>query len=113
MTMKIVSSLLAACVALAGAAAFAHAGQEPRVVRTSTTYSCGASNKGECAFLLYSSDCREGEVRNGAPSLTCTHAVFAQFTLKPGEAKHFPDIPPGIKQCQAKNGRLVFPDCMR
>jgi hypothetical protein len=111
--MNIVSSLLAAGLLLATASAIAQTAQQPRVVRTSSTYSCGASPQGECAFLLYTSDCREGEARNGAPSLVCTHALFARFTLKPGESKHFADLPPGVKQCQAQNGKLVFPDCMR
>jgi len=113
MTMKTISSLLAACLALASASAFAQTGQQPRVVRTSSTYTCGTSPLGECAFLLYTSDCREGEVKNGAPSLVCTHALFAQFKLKNGESKHFADMPPGVKQCEAKNGKLVFPGCMR
>jgi len=111
--MKSMSSLLAAGLALASASADAQIDQQPRVVRTSSTYTCGASPLGECAFLLYTSDCREAEAKNGAPTLVCTHALFAQFKLKNGESKHFADMPPGVKQCQAQNGKLVFPDCMR
>lgn len=111
--MKIILSLLAAGLALATATAVAEVGQQPRVARTSSTYTCGGSPLGECAFVLYTSDCREGPLKNGAPTLECIHALFAQFKLKNGESKHFPDLPPGVKQCQPREGKLVFPDCMR
>lgn len=80
---------------------------------TTSTYSCGASPAGACAFLLYTSTCRETGVRNGHPSLVCNHEVFAAFTLKPGESKTFDRLPAGVKQCRPRNGKLVFPDCMR
>ncbi|MCC2958106.1 hypothetical protein LK542_21005 [Massilia sp. IC2-477] len=106
------SFMLAAFLALAGATASA----QPTMQlggRTTATYSCGAGLLGECAFLLYASDCKEAAVKNGSPSLVCTHAVFAEFKLKNGESKTFTDLPPNVKQCQARNGKLSFPDCMR
>ncbi|CAN7569742.1 hypothetical protein [Massilia sp. LjRoot122] len=110
---------LRACLALAlalpamiASAQTAQQPQQPRVIRITTTYSCGSSPAGQCPFLLYTSDCKEAGARNGHPSLVCTHEVFAEFSLKPGESKTFDRIPPGVKQCQPRNGRLVFPDCM-
>lgn len=102
-------------LALTLGASFASAqpAKQPVVVRTTSTYSCGTGPGGECAFLLYTSDCKEAGVRNGYPALVCTHEVFAEFTLKEGESKTFDRMPPGVKQCQPRNGKLVFPDCMR
>lgn len=103
------TSILASSLAIAQPA-------QPRqaiVIRTTSTYSCGSSPAGECRFLLYTSDCREAGIRNGHPSLACTHEVFAEFSLKPGESKTFDRMPPGVKQCQPRNGRLVFPGCMQ
>ena len=91
----------------------AQTARQPIVVRTTTTYSCGSSPAGGCPFLLYTSDCKETGVRNGHPVLACTHEVFADFSLKPGESKTFDPIPPHVKQCQPRNGRLVFPECMQ
>lgn len=86
--------------------------KQPLLVRTSASYSCGAGPSSGCPFLLYTSDCKEGAVKNGYPSLVCTHEVFAEFTLKPGESKKFDSLPPNVKQCQPRNGRLAFPECM-
>ena len=105
--------ILAAILALSTAAASAEPVQLAGSTRTTSTYSCGAGLFGECPFLLYTSDCKEAPARNGHPSLVCTHAVFAEFKLKNGESKTFKDIPPNVKQCQPRNGKLSFPDCLR
>jgi hypothetical protein len=104
---------LALVLGFATFAAGAQPARQPMVVRTTATYSCGSSPAGGCAFLLYTSDCKEAGVKNGHPSLLCTHEVFAEFRLKPGESKTFDSMPPGVKQCQPRNGRLVFPECMQ
>lgn len=79
-------------------AAGAQTARQPIAVRTKTTYSCGSSPAGGCAFLPYTSDCKEVGARNGHPVLACTHEVFADFSLKPGESKTFDPIPPNVKQ---------------
>lgn len=104
---------LALALIIAAAMASAQPPQQSRAPRTTVTYKCGASPAGACPFLLYTSDCKEAGVRNGYPSLVCTHEVFAEFSLKPGQSKTFDQLPPGVKQCQARNGKLAFPDCMR
>ena len=110
------SIFLAAVLALSASLAGAQPAkpiQPASVSRTTSTYTCNGSPLGECAFLLYASDCKEAGVRNGSPSLVCTHSLFAEFTLKTGETKTFQDLPAGVKQCQPRDGKLAFPDCMR
>ncbi len=107
------SLFLAAVLVLCAAAASAQPIQQAGAGRTTSTYSCGAGLLGECPFLLYTSDCKEAPARNGQPSLVCTHTVFAEFKLKNGESKTFNDMPPNVKQCQPRNGKLSFPDCLR
>lgn len=105
---------LALALALAATIAAAEPARQPSQGRSTTTYSCGASPAGACSYLLYTSDCKDGAVKNGHPALVCTHEVFAEFSLKPGESKTFDRLPPGVKQCQPrKGGLLVFADCMR
>ena len=104
---------LALAMAFTASIATAQPAKQPLVVRTTSTYSCGSSPAGECAFLLYTSDCKEAGLKNGYPSVLCTHEVFAEFRLKPGESKTFDRMPSGVKQCQPRNGRLVFPECMQ
>jgi len=112
-TMPPASYVLALSLGFATFAASAQSDKLQAGGRTTSTYSCGASPQGACSFLLYTSDCKEAGVRNGHPSLVCTHEVFAAFTLKPGESKTFDRMPAGVKQCQPKGDRLVFPECMR
>lgn len=107
------SFVLSAALASAAAIAGGEPARQPPQGRTTTTYSCGASPAGACSYLLYTSDCKEGAVKNGYPALVCTHEVFAEFSLKPGESKTFDRLPPGVKQCQLPKGRKVFADCMR
>lgn len=113
------NATLPVCLALALSLAAPLAAAQPAqprqaaVVRTTTTYSCGSSPSGGCDFLLYSSDCKEAGVKNGHPALACTHEVYAEFRLKPGESKTFERMPAGVKQCQPRNGRLAFPECMQ
>lgn len=106
------SFVLAAVLALTDSAS-AQQARPTGGTRTTSTYSCAASPMGQCAFLLYTSDCKEGPLTNGHPTLVCKHAVVANFMLKPGESKTFQDLPPNTKQCQPRNGKLAFPDCMR
>ncbi len=106
-------AFLALGITCAAFAAGAQPAPQALVVRTTTTYGCSSSESGECRFILYSVDCREGAARDGHPPPGCTYALFAEFSLKVGESKTFDPIPPNVKQCQPRNGRLVFPDCTR
>ncbi len=107
---------LALALGFAAAAVNAQQAQQPRqafVLRTASTYTCQQSPAAPCQFLLYHTDCKEAGVKNGYPALACSVAVFAEFSLKPGESKTFDPIPHNVKQCQPRNGRLVFPECMQ
>jgi hypothetical protein len=106
-------AFLALVLTCAAFAAGAQPAPQPLLARTTTTYGCSSSESGECRFILYTSDCRKGGARDAHPSVGCTYALFAEFSLKVGESKTFDPIPPNVKQCQPRNGRLVFPDCAR
>ncbi|MEH6434494.1 hypothetical protein [Massilia sp. DD77] len=106
----------------AAAASLALAMHGPALAETSRTtttvgddgsYRCDASPSGECFFLLYGSDCKDGPARNGAPTLECTHFLVREFTLKAGESRKFDDLPAKVEMCITFNGKLRFPDCKR
>lgn len=87
--------------------------QPAQSARTAVTYYCSASSHGECKYILYRSDCKDGPANNGHPSLVCTHTVVAQFSLKAGESKSFRDLPPNTTVCNPHEGRSAFRDCIR
>lgn len=68
----------------------AQAGPAKPVKKTSAEYRCDSSSSGECAFLLYSSTCTAGPLKNGYPSLLCTNEFVAEFSLKVGESSDKP-----------------------
>ena len=89
--------------------------QPPPVVakQSSPTYRCDSSAVGECVFLLYSSACTVGPVKNEHPVLLCTHEFVTEFSLKVGESRVMEGLPANTKQCIAPNGKPSFPDCAR
>jgi hypothetical protein len=81
---------------------------------TSRTMSCGSQVDGECSYLLYSSDCNEGNPKNGHRVLVCTHEVISEFSLKPGESRSFTNLAGNVKQCSSlPKEKPKFPDCMQ
>ena len=84
------------------------------VTEGTSTFRCGGSPSGECAFLLYSSECHEGSLKNGHPVLVCTHELISEFSLKVGESKTFNNLPANVKKCESRpNVKPKFPDCVR
>jgi hypothetical protein len=86
----------------------------PIVKASSMTFRCDSSASGECAFLLYSSECKEGGLKNDHPVLLCTHEFLSEFSLKAGQSKAINNLPPNVKQCNLPpNVKPKFPDCVR
>jgi hypothetical protein len=86
----------------------------PIVKASSMTFRCDSSASGECAFLLYTSECKEGGLKNDHPVLLCTHEFLTEFTLKAGESKAINKLPPNVRQCNLPpNVKPKFPDCVR
>lgn len=113
-TQKVAILLLSLVAATGSAVAFSQAPTTPVVKKNSATYRCDSSPSGECAFLLYSSTCTDGPLKNGHPVLLCTHEFFSEFSLKVGESRVLENLPPIIKQCSAPpNSKPKFPDCVR
>ncbi|WP_281913996.1 hypothetical protein [Massilia varians] len=116
--MKIVRNaalfLLTSAAVMASPVVLAQAGSTPVIKKTSATYRCDRSPSGECAFLLYSSTCLDGPLKNGHAVLLCTHEFLAEFSLKVGESRTMEDLPTSVKQCGAPpDAKPRFPDCAR
>jgi len=106
--------LMALAAVLGGTSAFAQSAPIILKAVSSMTVRCDSSPTGECAFLLYSTECNEGAVKNDHPVLVCTHEFITEFSLKRGESKTIKDLPANVKQCTAPpNGKPKFPDCAR
>lgn len=92
----------------------AQAAPAPLASKTSSTYRCDSSASGECAILLYSSECTESDMKNQHPVLLCTHAFITEFSMKVGESRSVEGLPSNVKQCNAPpNVKPKFPDCAR
>jgi hypothetical protein len=99
---------------IASQVALAQPGAAEPIKKTSAAYRCDSSPSGECAFLLYSSTCTDGPLKNGYPSLLCTKEFVAEFSLKVGESRVIEDLPITIRQCGTQADRKPkFPDCAR
>jgi hypothetical protein len=102
---------LAAVLGIASALAQTPA---PIVMDKSMTFRCDSSASGECAFLLYTSECKEGSLKNDHLVLLCTQEYLTEFSLKVGESKAIKNLPPNVKQCNLPpNAKPKFPDCAR
>ncbi|MBV8634617.1 MAG: hypothetical protein JO002_09020 [Burkholderiaceae bacterium] len=69
-----------------------------------TTFECNNTPMGQCYFLVMSTKCdNEGAAANGDE--VCVIRSLGRFTLKPGESKTLPDLPPDFTHC-AENSQI-------
>lgn len=116
--MKLPSLLrpVSAVLLLATASTVLLAQASPPPVPTTTTpqFRCESHSAEVCTFVLYSSNCEESAVKNGRPTLVCTHAFLQQFTLPVGQSKKISGLPANFKQCVIRPGvKAAFPECAK
>lgn len=81
---------------------------------TASQFRCDSTSTEVCTFVLYSSNCEESAVKNGRPTLVCTHAFLQQFTLPVGQSKKVSGLPANFKQCVIRPGvKAAFPECAK
>lgn len=81
---------------------------------TESQFRCDSTSTEVCTFVLYSSNCEESAVKNGRPTLVCTHAFLQQFTLPVGQSKKISGLPANFKQCVIRPGvKAAFPECAK
>lgn len=77
----------------------------------SVKFECARSNSSLCNYVVFTSNCSSGSGENGKPTMTCTHQVLDQFSLREGESKEISGLPPGVKHCTAIGEQPKFPTC--
>lgn len=101
-------------LATASTVLFAQAGSGPAQSTTDSQFRCDSTSTEVCTFVLYSSTCEESAVKNGRPTLVCTHAFLQQFTLPVGQSKKVSGLPANFKQCVIRPGvKAAFPECAK
>lgn len=116
--MKLLSTLwpVSASLLLASASTvlFAQPSSGPAQSTTASQFRCDSTSTEACTFVLYSSTCEESAVKNGRPTLVCTHAFLQQFTLPVGQSKKVSGLPANFKQCIIRPGvKAAFPECAK
>jgi hypothetical protein len=81
--------------------------------RTEVTFECGKSTSGQCTYILYSTVCEPSVAANGKTSLTCTHALIDEFSIKDGASRKFDKLPENYKSCvEAQGKKMTFAECV-
>ncbi|MDD5333066.1 MAG: hypothetical protein PHS32_04900 [Rhodoferax sp.] len=116
--MKLPSILRPVSVALllatASSVLLAQPSPPPVPTTTESQFRCDGTSTQACTFVLYSSNCEESAVKNGRPTLVCTHAFLQQFTLPVGQSKKVSGLPANFKQCVIRPGvKAAFPECAK
>ena len=116
--MKLPSRFLPTSAALLLATAstvlLAQASPPPAPTPSAPQFRCDSTSTEVCTFVLYSSNCEESAVKNGRPTLVCTHAFLQQFTLPVGQSKKVSGLPANFKQCVIRPGvKAAFPECAK
>lgn len=111
---RFAASVFVSLVSVVSCASVVAQTTSPIAIASSMTVRCDSSPSGECAFLLYSSECNEGGIKKGHPVLICNHEFVTEFSLKSGESKSLDSLPANVKQCPVlSNVKPKFPDCAR
>lgn len=101
-------------LATASTVLLAQASPPPAPTPSAPQFRCESHSAEVCTFVLYSSNCEESAVKNGRPTLVCTHAFLQQFTLPVGQSKKVSGLPPNFKQCVIRPGvKAAFPECAK